>query len=157
MKTLPLEVAVRYLKARPSRLVSSVSMLSIVGIAVSSSIAPPLGALNRCMQESSRPSKRRESTRCGVGGGVFRVARHIGMQPDLRFILSSARAVLVRIDTKRIRDWASFHDVFAEALGFPDFYGRNMVAWNVRTGTAGLTCCVTARRSEAPPLAASTR
>ena len=34
MKSLPLEVAVRYLKARPSRLVSSVSLLSIGGIAV---------------------------------------------------------------------------------------------------------------------------
>lgn len=29
----------------------------------------------------------------------------------------------------RIVDWDSFHDVFAEALGFPDFYGRNMNAW----------------------------
>ena len=34
MKSLPLEVAVRYLKARPSRLVSSVSLLSISGIAL---------------------------------------------------------------------------------------------------------------------------
>ena len=34
MNSLPLEVAVRYLKARPSRLVSSVSLLSIGGIAV---------------------------------------------------------------------------------------------------------------------------
>ena len=34
MRSLPLEVAVRYLKARPSRLVSSVSLLSIGGIAV---------------------------------------------------------------------------------------------------------------------------
>ncbi len=34
MKSLPLEVAVRYLKARPSRLVSSVSLLSIAGIAL---------------------------------------------------------------------------------------------------------------------------
>ena len=37
--------------------------------------------------------------------------------------------MLVRIDTTKIRDWASFHDVFAEAFGFPDFYGRNMDAW----------------------------
>ena len=34
MRSLPLEVAVRYLKARPSRLVSTVSLLSIGGIAV---------------------------------------------------------------------------------------------------------------------------
>lgn len=36
---------------------------------------------------------------------------------------------LVRLDTRRIRDWDSFHEVFAEALGFPSFYGRNMDAW----------------------------
>lgn len=35
----------------------------------------------------------------------------------------------VRIDTRRILDEASFHSVFAEAFGFPDFYGRNMNAW----------------------------
>jgi len=35
----------------------------------------------------------------------------------------------VHIDTTRIHDWESFHDVFAEALGFPSFYGRNMDAW----------------------------
>lgn len=34
MKSLPLEVAVRYLKSRPSKLVSSVSLLSIAGIAL---------------------------------------------------------------------------------------------------------------------------
>jgi hypothetical protein len=26
-------------------------------------------------------------------------------------------------------DWDSFHDVFAEVLGFPGYYGRNMDAW----------------------------
>ncbi len=35
----------------------------------------------------------------------------------------------VRIDGATITDWASFHDAFAEALGFPSFYGRNMNAW----------------------------
>lgn len=35
----------------------------------------------------------------------------------------------VKIDCARISDWASFHDVFAEALGFPSYYGRNMDAW----------------------------
>jgi hypothetical protein len=35
----------------------------------------------------------------------------------------------VKIDTSRIRDWETFHDVFAEAFGFPGFYGRNMNAW----------------------------
>jgi len=37
--------------------------------------------------------------------------------------------VLVRIDTRKITNWSSFHDVFAAAFGFPDFYGRNMNAW----------------------------
>lgn len=37
--------------------------------------------------------------------------------------------MLVRIDTRAITDWSSFHRVFAEAFGFPDFYGRNMDAW----------------------------
>jgi hypothetical protein len=37
--------------------------------------------------------------------------------------------VVVTIDTQRIVDWDTFHDVFSEALGFPDFYGRNMNAW----------------------------
>ncbi len=35
----------------------------------------------------------------------------------------------VTVDTSRITDWDSFHTVFAEAFGFPDFYGRNMDAW----------------------------
>lgn len=38
-------------------------------------------------------------------------------------------AVVVRLDTTRITDWDSFHSVFAEAFGFPSFYGRNMNAW----------------------------
>ena len=35
----------------------------------------------------------------------------------------------VQIDASKIRDWDSFHDHFSEALGFPEFYGRNMNAW----------------------------
>jgi hypothetical protein len=38
--------------------------------------------------------------------------------------------MIVRLDTRRITDWESFHDVFAEAFGFPAFYGRNLNAWN---------------------------
>ena len=37
--------------------------------------------------------------------------------------------IQVDIDTAPIIDWASFHRVFAEAFGFPDFYGGNMDAW----------------------------
>ena len=40
------------------------------------------------------------------------------------------KPVLVKIPTEQITDWETFHTVFAEILGFPDFYGRNMNAWN---------------------------
>lgn len=36
---------------------------------------------------------------------------------------------IVRIAGDALSDWESFHDTFAEVLGFPDFYGRNMNAW----------------------------
>jgi 2-amino-4-hydroxy-6-hydroxymethyldihydropteridine diphosphokinase len=35
----------------------------------------------------------------------------------------------VHINCAAIRDWASFHDEFARAMGFPSFYERNMDAW----------------------------
>jgi Barstar (barnase inhibitor) len=38
-------------------------------------------------------------------------------------------ATVVSIDCAKIRDWPSFHEEFAAAFGFPDFYGRNMDAW----------------------------
>jgi hypothetical protein len=37
--------------------------------------------------------------------------------------------VVISIAADQITDWPSFHDVFKHALGFPDFYGRNMDAW----------------------------
>jgi Barstar (barnase inhibitor) len=37
--------------------------------------------------------------------------------------------VQVAIDCRKITDWDSYHDAFAAAFGFPDFYGRNMNAW----------------------------
>jgi len=36
---------------------------------------------------------------------------------------------VVRLDTRRITDWESFHDVFAELFHFPGYYGRNLNAW----------------------------
>jgi hypothetical protein len=36
---------------------------------------------------------------------------------------------VVPIPTSRITDWRTFHDVFAETLGFPGYYGRNGNAW----------------------------
>jgi hypothetical protein len=36
---------------------------------------------------------------------------------------------VVDIFVDRVVDWDSFHDVFQERLGFPDFYGRNLNAW----------------------------
>src|SRR5262249_37534786 len=35
----------------------------------------------------------------------------------------------VKIDCSRIDSWNSFHWVFDEALGFPDYYGMNVNAW----------------------------
>jgi hypothetical protein len=35
----------------------------------------------------------------------------------------------VVLQSKNITDWESFHTMFAEVIGFPDFYGRNMDAW----------------------------
>jgi hypothetical protein len=37
---------------------------------------------------------------------------------------------VISVPTQRITDWETFHDVFAEVLGFPEFYGRNMAAWH---------------------------
>ena len=37
--------------------------------------------------------------------------------------------IVVTVDCSKISNWASFHDAFAEAFGFPSFYGRNMDAW----------------------------
>lgn len=36
---------------------------------------------------------------------------------------------IIRIDGAALIDWPSFHRVFAEAFGFPSFYGHNMDAW----------------------------
>lgn len=36
---------------------------------------------------------------------------------------------ILRFDCDRITDWETFHSVFAEAFGFPSYYGRNMNAW----------------------------
>ena len=39
------------------------------------------------------------------------------------------RQHIVDIDCSLIRDFGSFHDVFAAACGFPADYGRNIHAW----------------------------
>ena len=36
---------------------------------------------------------------------------------------------IVKLDTDRITDWDTFHNVFAEVFGFSGFYGHNMDAW----------------------------
>jgi hypothetical protein len=59
---------------------------------------------------------------------------------------------VVKLDTRRITDWNTFHDVFQEAFGFPDFYGRNMDAWidcmtGLDTPGAGMTT-IPAKRGE---------
>lgn len=35
----------------------------------------------------------------------------------------------VEINLAKVRDRESFHAEFAEVMGFPDFYGQNMNAW----------------------------
>ncbi len=35
----------------------------------------------------------------------------------------------VTLDFNRIKDWKSFHSIFADIMGFPDFYGKNNNAW----------------------------
>jgi RNAse (barnase) inhibitor barstar len=35
----------------------------------------------------------------------------------------------VNIDLTQVHNWESFHKVFAETMGFPNFYGHNMNAW----------------------------
>ncbi|MGB1234239.1 MAG: barstar family protein, partial [Planktomarina sp.] len=36
---------------------------------------------------------------------------------------------IVEVDCAKITNLPSFHDTFAKAFGFPDFYGRNLDAW----------------------------
>ena len=43
--------------------------------------------------------------------------------------MSAPQIHKVEIDGRRLTDWETFHSVFAEKLGFPDYYGRNMDAW----------------------------
>ena len=53
--------------------------------------------------------------------------------------------VSVEINLANISDWPSFHRVFKEAMGFPDFYGDNLNAWSdcmldlSRPNTVGMT------------------
>jgi hypothetical protein len=39
------------------------------------------------------------------------------------------KAISVKIDAAKIKSWESFHSIFAEVMGFPNFYGKNMDAW----------------------------
>ncbi len=36
---------------------------------------------------------------------------------------------IVTVPVSEIKDWDTFHTVFAHVFGFPDYYGRNMNAW----------------------------
>ncbi len=54
------------------------------------------------------------------------------------------RGLKLSIAAHDILDWESFHNVFADKLGFPDFYGRNMNAWvdcilSIRNPEHGMT------------------
>jgi len=37
--------------------------------------------------------------------------------------------MIIVIPVAQITDWESFHKVFQQTLGFPNFYGHNMDAW----------------------------
>ena len=43
--------------------------------------------------------------------------------------VSTIQTAVMVIPTRDIVDWDTFHDTFKTALGFPEFYGRNMNAW----------------------------
>jgi hypothetical protein len=36
---------------------------------------------------------------------------------------------IITLPTDKIADWDTFHTVFRDMFGFPNFYGRNMNAW----------------------------
>lgn len=42
----------------------------------------------------------------------------------------SPQVVIVDVPLTQVRDAESFHDVFAETLGFADYYGRNLDAFD---------------------------
>ncbi len=35
----------------------------------------------------------------------------------------------IQIDSTKIHDWPSFHEIFQDNIGFPEYYGANMDAW----------------------------
>lgn len=37
--------------------------------------------------------------------------------------------IFKKINTRRITNWKTFHNVFIKEFGFLDYYGRNMNAW----------------------------
>ncbi len=37
---------------------------------------------------------------------------------------------IVTLPSDKITNWDTFHSLFQETFGFPEFYGRNMDAWN---------------------------
>jgi hypothetical protein len=37
---------------------------------------------------------------------------------------------IITLPSDQITDWETFHAVFQSVFGFPEFYGRNMNAWN---------------------------
>ncbi|WP_372706542.1 barstar family protein [Brevundimonas sp.] len=43
--------------------------------------------------------------------------------------MSALQIHKVEIDCRELTDWQAFHSAFAEKLGFPSYYGRNMDAW----------------------------
>lgn len=63
------------------------------------------------------------------GVGAARLAEYQRYCKQRRDDAELLGKTMVRIDGNLIVDAGTFHSVFAEAFGFPGFYGRNMNAW----------------------------
>jgi hypothetical protein len=98
-------------------------------------IAGSFGPTDRIPRNSSRARSR--SMRMATSLVSFNQTRNIGTSPESRHVPPDAATtditnmpfLRVTVDMSSIESWDSFHTVFKEALGFPDFYGRNMDAW----------------------------
>ena len=60
---------------------------------------------------------------------VLPEAKRAQYKLESRKISRASTIKTVHIDGTRISDWTSFFDAFAQAFGFPDYFGRNMDAW----------------------------
>jgi len=74
----------------------------------------------------AEPGARANDHAWHVGCGAALGAKH-GRGSALTFGKETMK--LVDLDLTPIKDWDTFHDLFAATFGFPAYYGRNMDAW----------------------------